>query len=263
MLQLAGLECEVRGDGDAIPFIHGAIIADSFAPILLEPALARYQRIRYRRRGYGQSVALSDDTTIEQHAADARSLLDALLVQRAHVVAHSGGGPIALQMAMDAPEVVRSLTLLEPALQTAEMAAAFSELIQPLVEMSRAGDRSKAVHLWMRTTGGPDWRTEIESRVPGAAAQAVNDAAGHFEGDLSAMRRWDFNKVDMTHIRQPVLYLVSECNAANVKPVTDMFLAAVPGTELGTIPDADHNMQVIWPDRAANAIAAFLNHRTS
>ena len=259
MRKLAGLEFDVRGDGDAILFIHGSIIADSFAPILPEPALARYQRIRYRRRGYGASVALSGDTTFEQHSADARALLDALGVRDAHVVGHSGGGPVAVQMAMDAPEVVRSLTLMEPALQTAEMAAAFDELLRPLVEMYRAGDASKAVHLWMRSTGGRDWRSEIERLIPGAAEQAVGDAAGTFEGDLTALRCWDFNNIDTTRVPHPVLYLVGESNAANVKPVTDMFVAAVPDTEVVAIADADHNMQMIWPGRVAHAIAAFLD----
>jgi pimeloyl-ACP methyl ester carboxylesterase len=164
---------------------------------------------------------------------------------------------------MDAPEVVRSLTLMEPALQSADMAAAFDELLRPLVEMCRAGDVSKAVHVWMRSTGGRNWRRDIERLIPDAADQAVSDAGGTFEGDLNAFRCWDFNNVDTTRIPQPVLYLVGERNAANVKPVTDMFLAVVPGTEVVAIADADHNMQMVWPDRVARTIAAFLEHRTS
>jgi pimeloyl-ACP methyl ester carboxylesterase len=262
MLTLAGLEYESRGEGDAILFIHGGIVADSFAPMMLAPALDRYRRIRYRRRGYGMSVALSDATTFQQHSADARRFLDALDVRAAHVVGHSGGGPVAVQMAIDAPEVVRSLTLMEPALQTAATNAAFDELLRPLVDMCRAGDRSKAVHLWMRTTGGPDWRSDIERLIPGAGDQAVNDADGTFEGDLAALRSWDFNDIDLSGIPRPVLYLVGERSAIGVQPVTDMFLSAVPDTEVIVIPEADHNMQMLWPDRVAQAIAPFLEQRT-
>lgn len=259
MLELAGLEYEARGDGDAIVFVHGAIIADSFAPIMAEPALDRYRRIRYRRRGYGASVPLSGPTTFGQHSADARALLATLGVREAHVVAHSGGAPIALQMAMDAPEVVRSLTLMEPALQTATMAAAFDELLQPLVEMCRAGDRGKAVHLWMRTTGGSGWRSEIERLIPTAAEQAVSDATGTFEGDLDALRSWDFDDVDATRIPRPVLFLVGERSAARVEPVTDLFRNVVPETDVVVIEDADHNMQMTRPDLVAGAISAFLD----
>jgi pimeloyl-ACP methyl ester carboxylesterase len=43
-------------------------------------------------------------------------LLRELAIERAHIVGHSSGGLIALQLALDHPELVRSLALLEPAL---------------------------------------------------------------------------------------------------------------------------------------------------
>jgi pimeloyl-ACP methyl ester carboxylesterase len=263
MLKLAGLEYEVRGDGDAILFIHGGIIADSFAPMMKERALEGYRRIRYRRRGYGGSDSTSSAPSIEEFAMDARMLLAGLGVQRVHVVGHSGGGPISVQLAIDVPDLVRSLTLMEPALQTAEMAAAFDERLRPLVEMCRAGESGKAVHLWMRATGGPDWRTEIERLIPGAGQRAIDDAAGTFEGDLGALRRWAFDQVAAFRIAQPVLDLVSERNASNVERVTEMFRTAVPHTELVIMPDADHNMQMNRPGPVAAGIAPFLARHTS
>lgn len=263
MLKLAGLEYEARGDGDAILFIHGAIVADSFAPMMNEPALGEYRRIRYRRRGYGASDPTSSAPTIDGFARDARMLLAGLGVLQVHVVGHSGGGPISVQLAVDAPDVVRSLVLLEPALQTAEMAAAFDEQLRPIAEMHRAGESSKAVHLWMRSTGGSDWRSDIEERVPGAGQQAIDDAAGTFESDLGALRHWDFDQVGASRITQPVLYLVGERSAPFVARVTEMFLTTVPHTELVVIPDADHNMQMIRPSLVAEAIAPFLARRAS
>jgi hypothetical protein len=56
------------------------------------------------------------------------------------------------------------------------MAAVFDERLRPLVEMRRAGDASKAVHLWMRSTGGSHWRREIEPLIPRAGEQAIDAA---------------------------------------------------------------------------------------
>lgn len=122
MKRARGLEYEVAGDGEAVIFIHDAIVADAFAPIMTEPALGGYRLIRYRRRGYGGSDAPTSPPSIEEHARDAQALLAHLGVTRAHVVGHSGGGPIAFQLTIDAPDMVRSLILLEPVLQTAAMA---------------------------------------------------------------------------------------------------------------------------------------------
>ena len=258
MRKVAGLEYDTRGDGEPVLFIHGAIIADSFAPVTEEPTLAEYRLIRYRRRGYGQSDPPSDPPTIEEQARDARALLDRLDADRAHVVADSGGGPIALQLAIDAPQVVRSLVLIEPALQTAEMAAAFDELVAPLVEMHRAGDSSKAVHLWMRPVGGSDWRTEIEKRIPGAGDQANGDAGGTFESDLPAMRHWDLDAVGAETIEQPVLNIVGSRSAGQREVVTPMLCAAIPHTDVVVIDDADHTLPMTKPVPVAEEIAGFL-----
>lgn len=113
----AELEVDVRGSGDAIVFIHGLGVADTFAPVVERLACAGTDRlIRYRRRGYGGSGPRRGRcTSIEEHAADCVALLAALGVARAHVVGHSYGGCVALQAALDHPEVVSSLVLLEPA----------------------------------------------------------------------------------------------------------------------------------------------------
>lgn len=54
----------------------------------------------------------SGPLTVEQMAEDARALLDCQGWASAHVVGHSLGGLIALQLALDAPRRVRSLALL-------------------------------------------------------------------------------------------------------------------------------------------------------
>jgi pimeloyl-ACP methyl ester carboxylesterase len=113
----AELEYEVSGTGDPVVFIHGAFIADTFRPLLAEPSLAgHYRLILYHRRGYAGSSRASGPVSVAQEAADCRALLRHLGMDRAHVVGHSYGGDVALQLALDTPRVVYSLALLEPGL---------------------------------------------------------------------------------------------------------------------------------------------------
>ena len=122
------LEFEVSGTGDPVVFIHGAFIADAFQPLVAEPCLSdRYKLTTYRRRGYMGSNRTPGPISVGQQAADCRELIRYLGVERVHVVGHSAGGCMALQLALDFPEVVHSLALLEPALMVGESAQAYRE----------------------------------------------------------------------------------------------------------------------------------------
>ncbi len=112
----AQLEYETVGRGEPVLFIHGSILADAFLPLRTEPALRRYRQIHYHRRGFAGSDQARPPFAIADQAADARALLARLRAPSAHVVGHSYGAVIALQLALDAPDAVRSLVLLEPPL---------------------------------------------------------------------------------------------------------------------------------------------------
>jgi pimeloyl-ACP methyl ester carboxylesterase len=93
----AELAYDASGMGEPVVFVHGALIADAFRPLLAEPALARrYRLIAYHRRGYGGSSHPPGPAGGARQAADCRTLLRHLGVARAHVVGHSYGGAVAL-----------------------------------------------------------------------------------------------------------------------------------------------------------------------
>ena len=121
------LEYEVQGSGEPVFFIHGALMGDTYRPLMVEPALKDYRFIGYHRRGYASSSPLDGPLPISGHAADCLGLLQELNAVPAHLVGHSSGAVIALQLALDAPEAVRSLTLLEPALLDVPSGAALFE----------------------------------------------------------------------------------------------------------------------------------------
>ena len=113
----AELDYQVSGTGESVVFIHGAFIADTFRPLLVEPTLAgHYRLILYHRRGYAGSSLASEPISVARQAADCRALLRHLDVERSHVMGHSYGAIVALQLALDTPSVVHSLALLEPGL---------------------------------------------------------------------------------------------------------------------------------------------------
>tara|TARA_Y100000758_G_scaffold41919_1_gene27198 strand:+ start:594 stop:1427 length:834 start_codon:yes stop_codon:yes gene_type:complete len=62
--------------------------------------------------GHGQSVKTNVDPSLSGMATFVRKFLDVLSVSSVHVVGHSMGGAIAMQLASDSPETVKSLGLI-------------------------------------------------------------------------------------------------------------------------------------------------------
>jgi pimeloyl-ACP methyl ester carboxylesterase len=93
------LEYDPQGAGHPVLLIHGAFIPDAMRPLGGQDALESYELICYHRRGFADSSRPPGPTTIAEHAADAVGLLDQLSIDRAHVVGHSSGAAIALEMA--------------------------------------------------------------------------------------------------------------------------------------------------------------------
>ena len=69
-------------------------------------------------RGYGLSRGLAGPYTAATAAADLLRLADQRGVERFHVVGHSMGGMIAQRLMVDAPERLRTATLVAPVLAT-------------------------------------------------------------------------------------------------------------------------------------------------
>ncbi len=112
----AAFEYQVQGNGEPVLLIPVGLVIDGLArPLFAEPELAsRYRLIHYRRRGYAGSSLPSQPQTIAQQAGDAAAVLGHLEVNAAHVVGHSISALITLQLALDMPDLVHSLALLEP-----------------------------------------------------------------------------------------------------------------------------------------------------
>ncbi|TAM58819.1 alpha/beta hydrolase [bacterium] len=108
-----GVRTRVReaGRGPAVLFIHG--FADTLGTWWRAlPALAgRYRCVAYDLHGCGGSEKGPGDYRIGELARQAVGVLDAVGIERAHLVGHSLGAKVALAAAVLAPERVRALVL--------------------------------------------------------------------------------------------------------------------------------------------------------
>jgi pimeloyl-ACP methyl ester carboxylesterase len=253
------LEYEVVGSGAPMLLIHGAHIADALQPLVAEPALERFQHIRYHRRGLGGSTWPVDagPTSVPEQAKDTVGLLDHLGVERAHVVGHSLGAAIGLELAAQHPTRVASLVLLEPAFFATPAGAAFVGAVAPLTERYQAGDAEGAVHGFLALVGDRAWRATIEQTVPGGVAQAVKDAATFFERELTGPS-WTFGPEQAAAITCPVLSVLGSNSSPLFVEGRQLLHAWFPACQDADIAGATHLLQMQAPGAVAAAIAAFL-----
>jgi pimeloyl-ACP methyl ester carboxylesterase len=255
------LEYEDSGAGEPVVFVHGAFVADAFRPLIAEPALAeRFRLITYHRRGHGGSGPVEGPVTIEDGARDCLALLSFLDVPRAHVVGHSYGANVALQTALEAPDVVRTLALLEAGLFVGESAPLYREALRQGRERFRAVGARTAVDEFM-SMRWPAYRAQLDRVVPGALEQAVADAATFFESDLPGGLEWQFGEAEARRIAQPTLVVLGE-ESVTLHPrfaeTHRLLLEWLPHAEGFVLPGATHFLQMERPRPLAEALAAFL-----
>ena len=108
------LAYEVHGtSGDPVVLVHGSLV-DRHSWDLVVPGLAHsLEVVAYDRRGHGESGYAPRRHPVRDDAADLAGLLEGLNTYPAHVIAHSYGGAVALRLAIDRPEMVRSLAIHE------------------------------------------------------------------------------------------------------------------------------------------------------
>jgi 3-oxoadipate enol-lactonase len=102
---------EVHGEGEPLVCVMG-LAADTPAWTLQVPAFsARHRTVIFDNRDVGQSSMADGPYEIADMAADTLALADALELDSFHLLGVSMGGAISQQIALTAPERVRTLTL--------------------------------------------------------------------------------------------------------------------------------------------------------
>ena len=255
------LEYEVIGSGPPVLLIS-PVLADGFLPLVAEPSLnERYQLIRYHKRGWVGSTHPSTPVSVADHAADAAALLDHLGIARAHIVGHSSGAAVGAQLALDEPDRVATLALLELSIFSVPSGESFLEAATPVFEAYASGDHEGALSMFLSAVSGLDWpacRALLDERVPGAVPQAIKDADTFFGVELPGLIQWPFGAEQAAAIRQPVLSVLGSNTAPLWVEVAEFLRTSMPDVEERTIDGVGHLLHIQQPEPVAHEIADFL-----
>src|SRR5579862_3541680 len=102
---------ELAGAGPPLVLIGGLGVDISECGQLIDALSTRYRVLAFDNRGAGRTDKPDEPYTVRQMAADTAGLMQVLGIERAHVLGMSLGGRIALDVALEYPQRVRTLIL--------------------------------------------------------------------------------------------------------------------------------------------------------
>lgn len=249
---------EETGSGPPLLFVHGLGSSgrDWFAQV--SHFADAYRVIRVDLRGHGRSQRPHGPYHIATFARDVAVLLRMIDAAPAHVVGLSMGGMVALQLAADAPRLVRRLVVVNAIADmqlhtwTDVWFYASRRLAVQLLGMRRVGDLI-ADRLFVKP-GQEELREEFIRRW------AENDKKGYL-WSVDAIMGWSVED-RLTSITAPTLLVSSEHDYTPVAEKNRM-VAKIPRAELAVVEDTRHALPVERPDEFNALLEDFLQKQVS
>jgi pimeloyl-ACP methyl ester carboxylesterase len=252
--------------GDPTTLVHGSW-GDHHVWDLVEPGLARSLEVLvYDRRGHGLSSGEARSHPVRDDVGDLAALLEAADFHPVHLVAVSYGATVALRLAVERPELVRSLALHEPPCvglldddpESQAEAQRVADSVRSFETLRSAEDRSRAGARIVEMLSG---RSSEWERIPPASRTRLLEGSDEW---LVELEDPDANRVDLEAMRSvaiPVLLTVGDTSPQFLHRIGERFARALPNATLVTLPGAGPFPQLTHPDLLVGVVGSFLLER--
>ena len=214
-----------------------------------------YRVLRYDTRGHGESSVPEGPYTLDQLVGDARRLLDALKIERAHFVGLSMGGMTALGLALADQARFRSIAVCDARAQANdEYRAGWDHRIGVV----RGGGMQALVERTLTRWFTPAFREAQPQIIDDMRRMICATAPQGYIGCAAALKDLNYG-ARLGELALPVLYLVGADDLGAPPAAVKAAHAATPGSRYVEVPDAGHMSNVEQPQRFAEAIGTFLD----
>jgi pimeloyl-ACP methyl ester carboxylesterase len=256
------LEVEITGRGEPVVVIQTALTCDELRPV--SQHLTRsggYRVLHYHRRGYAGSGELHVAPSLSADAADAAALIDVLGAGPAHVVGVSYSAAVALVLASSSPELVHTLSVVEPPPAGTPGAEEFRHANAGLLSSYEERGAQAALEEFMTMLVGADWRGTSERDAPGSVEAMERDAPSFFTGDVPALRSWRLSAEEAARIRCPTLYVGGSDSAPWFTEMRTRLLSLLPHADEATVEGAGHLLASTHPEQLAGLLVDHFRRR--
>jgi len=255
---VAGLHCEVSGDGSPLLLLHAGVADARMWDPLVTALGDRHRCIRYDARGIGRSPDPDGEWSLHE---DALAVLDALAATPAHVVGVSMGGRTAVEVALARPDAVRSLVVVASGYDDEPFAPEILERFAAVEERCEAGDLEGAgeieARMWFDGPGRPP-RDSAARRLLRAMNDAILARELAREREGRETEPTPFGPARPETISAPTLVVAGEHDWPSINAAAARLATAIPGARHEAVEGAAHVAPLEQPAAFNRLLGAFL-----
>jgi pimeloyl-ACP methyl ester carboxylesterase len=267
------------GNSEPLVLVHGSASDYRTWESQLNSFSKYFRTIAYSRRYHWPNEKIPEDSdySITEHKQDLINLLHALDANPAHLVGHSYGAFICLLLALQHPNMIRSMVLAEPPVITLYVSNTPKpiELIKllstrprtaipllrlgingfvPASKAAKRGDMNKAMEVFGRAVLGRKFYNQLSAtrleQVEDNAIKAEFLGSGYPSLELNTLRS----------IEVPTLLVIGQQSPKVFHRLSDKLEELLPNTKRVQIPDASHIMYEDNPEAFHNEVISFLTN---
>src|SRR5580692_11106061 len=235
---------EVYGQGSPLVLLHGGMLTiDLSFAALIPPLAARHQLIGVEMQGHGRTADADRAITPAALASDVVGLLDHLAIDRAHVLGHSMGGAVTMELAVNYPDRVRSIV---PASVSVRPEGMHEDLTDPAKQATST-----------RMPTQQDFRDFQE------AYRRLSPHPDHFDEFLAALSQSNadlpgWSNEQLAGITAPTLLVLGDRDFTTIEHAA-LMQQLIPGSQLAVLPDTTHMQVTRRADLVLPMLARFLD----
>jgi pimeloyl-ACP methyl ester carboxylesterase len=250
------LAYRVQGDGPPVLFIHGSgTYSDQFESMLTE-LVGDFRAIVYDRRGFAAS-ADQRAGSLTDHVSDAIALIGAVAGGPVTLVGSSAGGVLALRIAVERPDLVNALVLIEPAFQMAMTPSLSANAALARIYarwLLRRDPEGAALSFFRWATRYKDGKNQFDTYPDAWRAQALKHGSnalrelGHLVRPLPSQR-------SLRSIKVPCTVVIGDAGLSVFHRTSRRVLRTIPGAIEVPAAGAAHLVYTDQPAMCARAVA--------
>jgi pimeloyl-ACP methyl ester carboxylesterase len=237
-IHVNGVACyhEDVGTGEPVLLLHGGFCSIETMRAQIEALSQRYRVLAPERPGHGRSPDREGPVSFDGIVSDTVAYLDALGIDRAHVVGFSDGAIAGYLLALRHPRRIRSLVAISGNLNPSvtvppeQMARAMPEAV--VTALTNDYDRL--------SPDGPEHREKILAKL---------------------MRMWheepDIDPAELAAVAAPTLIMAGDHDGIPTDH-TILICSSIPDAQLCIVPNASHMLMLDRPDLVNLILVEFL-----